>query len=373
MFPVGLAMLLLTAFPTAAPAGPVTAVPAATRPAQPASTAPASPEDRLWAEILALKGERPEPRPAENWFAAARRQREALLARLRLYQTLYPGGAHQVQAVRLELATLHEVGVLDGGEFDPLCQRATAYARQYAPDHPVAWEAAYWQMLCASLRRAAATTRPASAPILSCDEELLAAYRTYVAHYPRSPYVPRLVEVLFRQAQQADDLDGMERLVATLEAGFPNHAVTTALRGQYERRRAVGQLFWLAARQPDGSWLDTRTWLGVPVLIVVWSAAEPGSEAVLRAVDAFRREHAEVRVVGVNLDTCREPMESACRAWNLTWPQFNDGLGRANRFARRWGVTRTPCVFVVGRHGRLLGWAEDDTWRSLAEAAVTSN
>ena len=109
---------------------------------------------------------------------------------------------------------------------------------------------------------------------------------------------------------------------------------------------------------------------GRPVLIVVWAGFSPRARACAREVEAFRREQPGLQVVGVNLDGSEKQMDAACRELGLTWAQFNDGLGWANRFARRWGVRKVPTVFVVDRQGRLLGWGGDEGWRELAAAAL---
>ncbi len=56
----------------------------------------------------------------------------------------------------------------------------------------------------------------------------------------------------------------------------------------------------------------------------------------------------------------------ACRELGLTWRQYNDGMGWANRFVRQWGVRAVPCVFVVDRRGRLAGSSGAAGWRKLA-------
>ena len=122
--------------------------------------------------------------------------------------------------------------------------------------------------------------------------------------------------------------------------------------------------------RPDGGRVDTREAIGRPVLIVVWESTDADARRCVSRVEQFRRKHERLKVVGVNLDMSREAMTAACTELGVTWPQFNDGLGPANRFAREWGVRRLPCVFVVDADGRLAGFAHDDGWEQLALIAL---
>ena len=330
------------------------------------SAQPISPEDSLWKEIHSLQGETLTTQPPGDWFKAAIRHREALLEQLRLYLTLYPGGVHHLEAVKLELTVLHELGGLRGGDLEPLCRRVEQYLAEFQTDDPVVWEAAYWAILCRRLDRRSATTRPISVSVLTPDLELLEAHRQYLLNYPSSEHVPHMAVRLFEQARQNGDENEMRRLVEIVEKHFPEHVVSASLAAQWKHRQAVGKPFHLLGRQLDGEELDTRTFVGQPVLIVVWSASDPRACNRVQEVERFRQTHPDVHVVGVNLDESLEQVRATCAKLDLTWPQINDGLGWANNFVREWGVRTLPHVFVIDRDGRLIGSTENETWQKLA-------
>ena len=106
------------------------------------------------------------------------------------------------------------------------------------------------------------------------------------------------------------------------------------------------------------------------MLIVVWAGFSKPARTCVGEIEAFRRRQPELRVVGVNLDESQQYMSAACRELGLAWPQFNDGLGWANRFALKWAVRAVPWVFVVDRRGRLVGSAGAAGWRELAAITV---
>ena len=83
-----------------------------------------------------------------------------------------------------------------------------------------------------------------------------------------------------------------------------------------------------------------------------------------------RTEHPELAVVGVNVDESVRRMNAVCSELGPAWPQFNDGMGWANRFARQWGVRRVPTVFAIDRAGRLVGFGGAEAWRELAGSVL---
>ncbi|HUU95871.1 MAG TPA: TlpA disulfide reductase family protein [Phycisphaerae bacterium] len=334
-----------------------------------AASQPVSRDEALWQEILTLH-EALVARQAGGAppSAAALPRRRTLLERVGLYLTLYPGGPHRDEAVRLELTMLFEIAALSGGEFERLAARVRDYLHN-PPSERVLHEAAYWAIFCERLKRSTAT-QPTSVPVTDPDASLLAAYRQYVERYPASRYMPRLATILFEQARRVGDRQTMRRLVKRLSEAFPDHAVTALLTAQLRREEAVGGAFWLRFRGVDGNWVDTREHAGRVVLIVVWAGFDAAARECAASVDAFRQAHPQVRVVGVNLDATRDQMSGACDALGIDWPQFNDGLGWANEFARTWGVRRIPGVFIVDRAGRLVGFAGDRAWEQLAAHAL---
>ncbi|MGE0479425.1 MAG: TlpA family protein disulfide reductase [Phycisphaerae bacterium] len=333
---------------------------------QPA-VAPAS-EEELWREIAALR-DVASTQPFAARLPAEVDRRRSLIARLRTYQNTFPGGAHRDEAVSLELLSLFELGTLEGGRLDALCARAGELGAR-PPSDGSAQEAAYWEIVCRRHRTALATTQPTPVRVLDSDAGLLREYAAYAERFPASRHVPRMAVALFDDALRRDDRVALRQIVEQVQAAFPDHAVTQQLRGALRRVDAQGQRFWLSVRLADGSPLDTREYAGHPVLIVVWAEFEPAATRCARAVDEFAASHADVRVVGVNLDDNTAAASVAAQRLGLGWKQFNDGLGWANEFAREWGVRAVPTVFVIDRNSRLVGAAGADDWRTLAERAL---
>jgi hypothetical protein len=340
------------------------------RSAQPSSR-PASRDELLWGRIQALTQEPPRVEPYSVYLDAVLARRRQLLEQVRIYLSVYPGGPRRDDAVRLELNTLSEIATLSGGAYEPLCRRVEEYLRR-PPSEAALHEAAYWAIQCRRLGRTSATSQPSSAPVACIDAGLLAEYRAYVERYPRSRYVPRMVTMLFDAAAARGDRDAMRQLVVQLSRDFSDHAVTALLAAQLRRYEAIGQPFALTLETVDGRRIDTADLQGRPVLIVVWAGFSERARACAGDIEALRRVHPELHVVGVNLDDSEQRMHAACRALGLAWPQVHDGLGWASRFTLEWGIHSIPALFAVDRRGRLAGVSEDEGWRVLA-ATVLEN
>jgi hypothetical protein len=333
------------------------------------ASAPAPPlsrDETLWREVLdadrALLGN--EPYRADS--RAAVDSRRFLLQKARLYLRLYPGGSHRDNSIRLELKALFEIGVLSSGGFDPLKAQVEEYLRTRPSDDAVE-EAAFWKIQCEGIERENAATQPTSGPVTRGEPSTLAAYREYIDRYPRSRHVPRMSAELFFAAEETGDVEEQRRTAARLEQNFPQHLITKTLVAQLGRGDAIGKPFSIAFRAPDGTEIDTKTWVGSPVLIVVWGGFSEESRESLRAIEAFRATHPEFRVAGVNLDESAERMNATCRELGVGWPQYHDGLGWACEYARNLGVRRVPRIFVVDREGRLADVTGGADWREAAE------
>jgi hypothetical protein len=254
--------------------------------------------------------------------------------------------------------------------YTKLCRRVEALLAA-APSAAAVHEAAYWRITCERLR--SASSRPTSAPASAAHRVgLLQAYRQYVERYPASRYVPRMVALLFEDAEQRGDRGTMRALLEQLRRDFADDAVTALLSSRWERIQCIGRPFppW-RFQSTAGAQHDTAAEVGHVVLIVVWAGYDQAARERVSEVEAFRRQHPEVRVLGVSLDETPDATAIAAQALQVDWPQFNDGRGWGNAFVRAWGVRELPTVFVLDRAGRLLGVAADGRWRSLAGRAVS--
>jgi hypothetical protein len=320
----------------------------------------------LWQQVRSQQSLPPQSQPYAAWCTAAAARREALLATLKRYLTLFPGGQHRLEAVHLELQALYDLGILRGGDFSRLGERAGWYLEHTPALDPAHWEAGWWQILCRRL-----TGPPVDSPFIERpDDELRDAWAEYVRQYPRSGRVPWLAERLFEDARKRGDFERLRETVGLLMRNFPDDPITARLQARLRRIEAEGRPFWLAGELIDTSRLDTRQCLGRPVLIIAWNPNDPLAQQYMAQARDYCRANPQFEHVGVSLAVDRQDLEEACARLGLDWPQFDDSLGPASHFARQWGLDGAFCAFVIDRQGRLIGWAEDEGWQELASRAL---
>jgi hypothetical protein len=328
-------------------------------------------EPEFWQGIADLAPLPSATQPFENWFETAAARRQALLARIRLYLTLYPGGAHRDEALRLELSALFELGTLQGGTLTPLRERVDEILRA-PPSAAALHEAAYWALLCRRCQSPVAASQPAPVP-LAADADLQTGYAEYIAKYPQSRYVPRLATLLLADAARRGDRLGIQRIVKQLPEYFPRHAATAQLAAEWRRDALIGEPFWPNVQPSAGCPGDQPDCVGHPVLIVVWASFDEPARCCVQEIERFRREHPDLRIIGVSLDDNLEQTTAAAAALGIAWPQCNDGLGWGGSFVRYWGIDRIPYVLAIDRAGTLAATGTGDDWEPLARRALAES
>ncbi|MEP0845783.1 MAG: TlpA family protein disulfide reductase [Phycisphaerae bacterium] len=325
------------------------------------------PDERLWQEIRSLAERAPGPSSALAADAELARL-GTLCDRAQTYLTLYPGGPHRDDAARLDLAARFEIGARGGG-FERLCQRVRDLER-VSLGPAIRAEAAYWAITCRRLTRPLPATQPQVGDLELPDSGLLAEYRAYVQEFPESRHAPPLAGVLLADAERRSAIEDVRPLIAAVERAHPADAFSACLAATIRRHDAIGRPFPVRFVAADERRVDTASWVGRPVAIVVWAAQSPRSVERAREVERLRREHSDLAVVGVSLDDDPASTVRAARELGLDWPQWSDGFGAAHEFVREWGLSSAPWVLAIDRHGRLVGAECGADWDALVRAAL---
>jgi hypothetical protein len=322
-------------------------------------------EKALWTEIERLQRALGGAMTGEAWFEQARAARQQLLAKLQLYQTLYPGGARRDALIRAELGLRFELATLGEGSLEAL-EKRVAEILAHPPSRAAEAEAAYWRLMCAQIVTESSPESLATLDLQELDGALRVEMERYLDAYPGSPRALSLAERLFRAAQRAGDQAGMRRALEHVRAHFPDHPHVEELEGRWRRIADIGKPVELAFEREEGVRFDVRTRRGKVVIVVVWASFHEGSRALVRQIDDFVAVHPDVDAVGVNLDATRAEMEAARGALGVAWPQWCEETGWGHTFARAWGVRELPEVCVIDRAGRLAGWTQPaGAWQAL--------
>lgn len=324
-------------------------------------------EEELWQQIVAKGQPIVDIYPFDTWFQRALQRRRELLEQIRLYLTLYPGGAHRDEILRAELRTRFDLAVLGAADFSGVCTRATELINRLSGTDIEA-DAAFWLLTCR--QQAASAERAAEAPLLGVDDALLEAHREFFRRYPRSRHTPTVACMLFAAAEQAPDPTAMREILRQMRQEFPNHADTLFLAGRYRRWAERSEPVWPTLRVLAGGLLDPAPFAGHPVVFVVWAGFDAASRDLVTILERYRGVHEDIQMIGIAIDATAAEVRAAADELGVPWPQAHDGLGWGGEFVRFWGIEQIPCVMVLDASGCLAGFADADTWQPLLEQVL---
>ncbi len=347
-------------------------VAAARAPAQPSAAdddgrhAVSTLEQGLWCEIVASALPNAVEESYDAWFVSTERLLVRRVERVRHYLTLYPGGAHRDEAIRLELEALFGIATLRCEDPTELRRRCRELLRQPSSE-AVAAEAAYWSLVCSRFECPDSADESLPAPGGLVDSEA-----DYLRRYPRSRFVPRLAVRLYEQSEQRDDVATMSELAQLMRDNFPTHSATKYLEARQRLHDALGKPWQTTFPLVTGGTINTADLTGHPLAIVVWAGHDKPAVACVRAIEQARVQHPTLQVVGVSLADRRTTTQAAAAQLGVSWPQSNDERGWGGRFVRMWGIRQIPHLIVLDRAGKLLGHAGPADWPELLERAVNA-
>jgi thiol-disulfide isomerase/thioredoxin len=106
----------------------------------------------------------------------------------------------------------------------------------------------------------------------------------------------------------------------------------------------------------DGADVDLEKLRGKVVLIDFWATwcgpcmAEMPN--VVRAYDDFKAKGFEI--IGISLDEDRADLARVLKAKNIAWPQYFDGKGWENPYAKKYGIEAIPAMWLVNKAGMVI-------------------
>ncbi len=346
--------------------------------AQPATTTPAlaTSDQALWRQIETLDSAAPPP-GGPGWYADLRAHRGRVLAAVRQYLTLYPGGPQRDAAIRRELELLYEIGSLEA-RFDSLQARVEALLAA-PPSRGAESEAAFWHLRLIRLRtdsdalEARIARESPGPPPASHDPSWVDAAASFTRRHPHSPYVPRIVALLSEQVGAGPEIEERYRETLALALrSWSQHAALRELVARASREDRIGQPVHVTGTDLDGRAFDSRQLRGRAVAFVVWATFDAEACRAAREVEAIRLAHPALQVVGVSLDAEPDPVRRVAAELGLGWRQLLDRRGWGGALPLEWGLRRLPALIVLDADGALLGVAEGAAWHDLAARASES-
>jgi peroxiredoxin len=107
---------------------------------------------------------------------------------------------------------------------------------------------------------------------------------------------------------------------------------------------------------PDGKKVSLSDFRGKVVLVDFWASwCRPCRMENPNVVAAYNRfKDKGFTVLGVSLDSNRDPWIAAIQQDNLTWTHISDLKGWGNEVGKLYGVTGIPQNFLIDREGKII-------------------
>lgn len=130
----------------------------------------------------------------------------------------------------------------------------------------------------------------------------------------------------------------------------------------------VGDEMTFAFTDLEGNEVDLAKMEDKVVLVDFWATWCGPCIAELPNLKAAYEKYKEngFEIVGISLDDNKAALESFVSENELGWPQYFDGKGFDNELAQRYGISRIPATFLVGKDGKIV--AADLRGPALEEA-----
>ncbi len=146
--------------------------------------------------------------------------------------------------------------------------------------------------------------------------------------------------------------DALEALAKDLPETYWGSVAKDRLRAT---RLKVGDaaIAFSAATTAGAEW-SLQGQAGEVVVLAFWTAADYDTPTLVATMKELRRQHPELRALGVCLDRDPEEIKRAVAALGIDFPVVGDGKGAQNDVAMRWFV-EGPVIHVIDKRGRIAG------------------
>jgi thiol-disulfide isomerase/thioredoxin len=106
----------------------------------------------------------------------------------------------------------------------------------------------------------------------------------------------------------------------------------------------------------DGADVDLEKLRGKVVLIDFWATwCGPCMAEIPNVVKAYEDFKAKgFEIIGISLDEERADLARVLKTKNITWPQYFDGKGWENPYAKKYGIEAIPAMWLVNKAGMVI-------------------
>jgi len=141
---------------------------------------------------------------------------------------------------------------------------------------------------------------------------------------------------------------------------YPEAKLNSEISDKIETIKALADLkskpLDLKFKSVDGKEVDLGQLRGKVVLIDFWATwCGPCVHEVPNVVKTYEKLHPQgFEIVGISLDQDQSALEAFTKEHSMTWPQYFDGKGWGNSFAKRFGIRSIPAMWLVDKKGMIV-------------------
>jgi thiol-disulfide isomerase/thioredoxin len=118
---------------------------------------------------------------------------------------------------------------------------------------------------------------------------------------------------------------------------------------------SVGDKPQLDFKSLDGKTINSEMLQGKLVIVDFWATwCGPCMKAVPHMIQLQKKYPDNVQIIGISLDQDRSKLSRVLNEKKMTWPQYFDGRGWGNKYAKSWGVNSIPRIFILSPDGEVL-------------------